>query len=150
VSKTHRVQQWCKPSAYVVVEQGATVGATVGVDLRNRDGSLYVPGSGGESSTIKTTDFLPEGRVNLYYTPARVYAKVKTIIQPGAGVSIVWDDDAQTGTISAGGGFSGVPYFIPAGQTFTVLENIQALFHLPIDLEDETASIVVDGALVEV
>lgn len=149
MSKTHRVAQWCKPNAYVTVEQGATVGATVGVDLRNADGSLYVPGDGSTTDRLRTTDGLPEGAFNLYFTASRVYAKVKTIIQAGDGIELVWDDGAQTVVISASGGV-GVPYFIPSGQTFLVPESIQALFHLPIDLEDETASIVVDGALVEV
>jgi hypothetical protein len=145
-----RVMQWGKPNAYVTAENGATKGATIGVDVRLRDGSLYVPASGSTADRLRTTDGLPEGAFNLYYTPARVYAKVKTIIQPGANITLDWDDGAQTVVISASGGYSGVPYFIPAGDTFTVPENIQALFHLPIDLEDETASIVVDGALVEV
>jgi hypothetical protein len=150
VSKTHRVPQWSKPNAYVTVQQGATAGATIGVNVRLQDGSLYVPASGASSTGPRTTDYLPEGRSNLYYTGTRVYAKVKTIIQAGDNIALEWDDEAQTVTISATGGYSGVPYFIPAGDTFTVPDNIQALFHLPIDLEDETASIVVDGALVEV
>jgi hypothetical protein len=44
---------------------------------------------------------------------------------------------------------SAVPFFIPDGDTYTVAENKQALFALPIEL-DGTASLVVDGALVEV
>lgn len=40
-----------------------------------------------------------------------------------------------------------VPYFIASGETFTVPEYKQALFHMPIDCE---GSLVVDGYLVEV
>lgn len=43
----------------------------------------------------------------------------------------------------------GVPYFIPDGETYTVPIYTQALFTLPIELGDG-ASLVVDGALVEV
>lgn len=145
--------QWSKPTAYVVVENGATVGATVGVNLYWPDGSVVQVADlqpGETADRTLTTDFVREGRHNLYYTPARVYAKVRTIIQAGDNISLAWDDGTQTVTISAQAGYTGVPYFIPAGDTFTVPDNIQALYHLPIDLEDETAQIVVDGALVEV
>lgn len=149
--RTFRVQQWGKPNSYVEVEQGATFGAVIGRNVFTPNGMLYSPGDAGSDTRLRTTDNLPEGRFNLYHTPGRVYAKVRTTILAGDGISLAWDDNAQTVTISAaGGGYSGVPYFIPAGQTFTVPGNIQALFHLPIELEDETAAIVVDGALVEV
>ncbi len=42
-----------------------------------------------------------------------------------------------------------VPFFLPAGETYTVAENKQALFSLPIELEGD-AILVVDGALIEV
>lgn len=38
-----RVPLHGKPQGYVVVDDEATKGATIGVDLRNPDGSLYVP-----------------------------------------------------------------------------------------------------------
>ena len=56
------------------------------------------------------------------------------------------DVQAAVDEISAGGG---VPYFIPDGKTFSVAANKQALFAIPIEL-DGTASLVVDGHLVEV
>lgn len=48
----------------------------------------------------KTTDALPEGG-NLYFTNARVKAKVFQMIQAGSGVSFAINDTAETITISA-------------------------------------------------
>ena len=42
-----------------------------------------------------------------------------------------------------------VPYVLPAGETFTVPENKQALFSHPIDI-GAGAAMVVDGVLIEV
>lgn len=42
-----------------------------------------------------------------------------------------------------------VPFLVPDGTTYTVAENKQALFALPIELEGD-AVLVLDGALVEV
>lgn len=42
-----------------------------------------------------------------------------------------------------------VPFFVPDGQSYTVAANKQALFTLPIELDGD-ASLVLDGALVEV
>lgn len=44
---------------------------------------------------------------------------------------------------------SAVPYFVPDGESYTVFENKQALFTIPIDL-GVGSSLVVDGILVEV
>lgn len=43
-----------------------------------------------------------------------------------------------------------VPYFLQAGKTFSIDGNIQALFTIPIEQEDETCDIEIDGILVEV
>jgi hypothetical protein len=64
---------------------------------------------------------------------------------PVAGDALV-----HNGTAWVPGSVDGaVPFFIPDGSTYTVAANKQALFALPIELEG-TASLVVDGALVEV
>lgn len=47
--------------------------------------------------------------------------------------------------LPSGGG--SVPYFVPAGQTFSVAEFQQALFSMPIEVE---GSLEVDGYLIEV
>ena len=94
-----------------------------------------------------TTDDLPEGTTNLYFTEERVYEAVKDQLVAGSNITLDADDVAQTITISATGGF--VPYFIPDNTVFLVPLYQQALFTLPIDLGDG-ASIELDGALVEV
>ena len=69
-------------------------------------------------------------------------------IVPGVGVSVD-NTDPRNPVISAVGGSSFVPFFIPDGQTFTVPAYQQALFSLPIEF-GVGSSIVLDGALVEV
>jgi hypothetical protein len=49
----------------------------------------------------KSTDTLPEGNNNLYYSSARVNTKVQQILQAGTGVSLDVNNSAQTITISA-------------------------------------------------
>lgn len=49
----------------------------------------------------KTTDILPEGTSNLYYSSTRVSSKVIQMLQAGNGVSFAVNETAQTITISA-------------------------------------------------
>jgi hypothetical protein len=49
----------------------------------------------------KTTDILPEGSSNLYYSSTRVSSKVIQMLQAGTGVSLAINESAQTITISA-------------------------------------------------
>lgn len=49
----------------------------------------------------KSTDTLPEGSTNLYYSSTRVSDKVQQMLQAGTGVSFVVNPSAQTITISA-------------------------------------------------
>lgn len=64
---------------------------------------------------------------------------------PNTGDALVYDGTAWVpGTID-----TAVPFFLPDGQTYTVAANKQALFTLPIELDGD-ASLVLDGALVEV
>jgi hypothetical protein len=70
---------------------------------------------------------------------------VDLITPPVAGDTLVYDGSAWIpGTVDAA-----VPFFVPDGETFTVAANKQALFTLPIELDGD-ASLVLDGALVEV
>lgn len=50
-----------------------------------------------------TTDDLPEGDDNLYYTDTRVYLKVKDTLQEGANVELTPDDIGETITVSVVG-----------------------------------------------
>ena len=62
-----------------------------------------------------STSNLPEGS-NLYYTDARVYSKVKSILQAGSNVTLTPNDISQQITISStggGGGGGGVNSVIP-------------------------------------
>ncbi len=52
---------------------------------------------------------------------------------------------AMAGTVLSATSGAGVPFFIAAGDTFTVPAFIQALFATPIDVE---GSLVVDGMLI--
>jgi len=49
----------------------------------------------------KSTDNLPEGGGNLYYTSSRVKSKVQQMIQAGTGVTVTVNELAETITISA-------------------------------------------------
>lgn len=103
-----RVQQWSKPNAYVVVDTAATVGATVGVDLYWPDGRVVTAadltaGTTG-TVTIRTTDRLFEGRYNLYFTDERVDDRVAQLLVEGDDISLAYDDDGNTLTISSTAG----------------------------------------------
>src|SRR5690349_2794489 len=77
-------------AGHVDVEQGATAGATLGVNLYNEDGTLvtleqiaaeivsavFTLSEAGGSTSPGTTDALPEGTSNLYYTDARADARI--------------------------------------------------------------------------
>lgn len=56
-----------------------------------------------------------------------------------------WDDDGIPIMVEAGGG--GVPLVIAAGDTYTVGENTQTLFCLPVTVD---GMLVLDGLFVEV
>jgi hypothetical protein len=51
--------------------------------------------------TGKTTNNLPEGNSNLYYTPTRVKSKVQQMLQAGTGIIFATNETAETITISA-------------------------------------------------
>lgn len=98
--------------------------AAIATALGSPDGSVDgIP----ELAIPATTDQLPEGALNRYFTEARVLALLDTVAAPSAAV----------------------PTLVADGDTYTVAEHTQALFALPIELDGD-ALLVVDGALVEV
>lgn len=54
-----------------------------------------------------TTDDITEGITNLFFTPERVDDRVAALLQPGANVTLTYDDNAGTITIAAVGGGEG-------------------------------------------
>lgn len=66
------------------------------------------------------------------------------------GQVLVANSTASTGlswaNISSGGGGSNVPYYVPTGQTYTLADNYQANFILPIVVDGD---IEIDGVLIE-
>ena len=55
----------------------------------------------------KNTDDLSEGLLNKWYTDERVDDRVNTLLQPGAGINLTYDDLLNTLTIEATGGGAG-------------------------------------------
>ena len=60
-------------------------------------------------------------------------------IELGTGLEMV----GNVLNVTATGG--GVPYFVPADESFTIADNVQAFWHLPIDVE---GTLEVDGILI--
>lgn len=79
-----KVPLWGNLQRNAVVDLDATEGAIFGVNLRNPDGSLVTAeqfaATGVPIEGIATTDALPEGTVNLYYTDARADARAAAAI----------------------------------------------------------------------
>lgn len=94
-----------------------------------------------------TTDSVPEGETNLYFTDERAQAAaVDNAITPGVTNKAPSEDAVAKALANVA---AGVPYFIPDGENYTVPNNIQALWTLPIELEGD-ATITVNGELVGV
>lgn len=81
---------------YVAIDTGAQYRWT---------GSGYVQ----LTSSPGTSDAVPEGTTNLYFTDARAYAAVKASLQAGthSGVSFAFDDGAKSISATVAGGGSG-------------------------------------------
>ncbi len=95
-----------------------------------------------------TTDGVPEGLSNRYFTDERVDDRVAALLVQGANITLTYDDTLNTLTMSAASG-SAVPTLIADGQTFAVATNTQVLFSQPIELG--TGSFLsVEGYLLEV
>lgn len=147
------------------IEAGATKGATVGVNVWNQDGTLFVPASGGTPT--------PGGGYVTYWRfileiPANIVALAGVTgtgiyVITGAGTSATRTISSSDGSVSITNpaGLAGnidlsvpvpdtaMPYFIPDGETYTIALYKQGLFTIPIDL-GVGSSLVVDGILVEV
>lgn len=141
-----RVQLHQKPNGFVTIDAKATQGAVIGENVWLADGSLYVPA---EPTTPETGS-----QQVLWELLLKVPANVRQVAALSTS-GFVRREGSGTWTASPitiadlPSGIGGVPYFIEDGDTYTVPENTQALFALPIELEG-TASLVIDGALVEV
>lgn len=141
-----RVSLHQQAGRFVSIDPKATEGAVIGANVWLADGSLYVPA---EPTTPET------GSQQVLW---ELLLKVPANVQQVAALStsgFVRRDGSGAWTASPitiadlPSGIGGVPYFIEDGDTYTVAENTQALFALPIELEGD-AALVIDGALVEV
>ena len=65
------------------------------------------------------TDDVPEGATNLYYTPTRVYDKMKEVLVAGSGITLTEDDLAEEIEIS--GAASGGVLPVVTGEVPPVL-----------------------------
>ena len=81
----------------------ATKGAQVGVDLKAPDGSLVKwadilnpPASQEQANFNGTSDDVPEGQFNLYFTNERAQDAVGLILQNSANVTLTYNDTANT------------------------------------------------------
>ena len=74
-----------------------------------------------ESLSLATTDDLPEGSTNLYYTDARVVGKVKTLIGDQCGINVTFNEATQK-----------VDYEVIVGQDYAPFPFSTRGFALPI------------------
>jgi len=96
-----RVPVYGTPSKSAVIDPNATVGATVGTDLRWADGTLVkesdLRGStaaSGDSAEINTTDDLDEGAYNQYFTDRRAITAVGEALDDTDNITFSFDPDA--------------------------------------------------------
>lgn len=158
---TIRVPLYDQPRGYRDIDPKATQGAVLGENVFNPDGSLVTiaqfagpalpPGS-----FPSTTDGLPEGSLNLYYTNARADARVAAgiaahVAAPDPHTQYALDTDlaaeaalrvsGDAATLAAALAAiaavppSFMPTLIAAGDTFTVPANKQGLFAVTIDVQ---------------
>ena len=86
-----------------------------------------------------------DGNRGWYQRLLSTLADVDVTTPPEAGDALIYDGAVwKPGSVD-----TAVPFFVPDGQSYTVAANKQALFTLPIELDGD-ASLVLDGALVEV
>lgn len=154
----------------VEIADGATKGATVGVDLFYNGvlvlwEDIYNGGGGGTPSapgtTITAWSLILDIPANILSLAALTGTGI--VVRTGDSTfelrEITSVDGSVTITNPAGVagnidlsvpvGSGGVPYYVPDDQAYTVPEFIQALFTIPIVL-GLGASLVIDGMLVEV
>lgn len=94
------------------------------------------------SGNVSTPDLTVTGRSNLG-------AVANITITGGSNGQVLTTDGAGNLTFStpAAGGADLMPFFIPVGETYTISNNRQGLFALPITIEGD---LVVDGILIQV
>lgn len=157
---TLRVALWPGTGKFGTVEQGATKGATIGANVYNEDGTLFVPGD----SVAAAGSWTSLVNIPLNVQSIAVLAGSGFVRFAGGEFSayaLDYGDLPTAGAVNgdalvlAGGTWApgkvsaAVPTRIAADQTYTVAADTQALFALPIEL-DSGATLEVDGALVEV
>jgi hypothetical protein len=96
-----RVPIYGTPSKSAVIDPNATVGATIGKDLRWSDGTLVKESdlrsstpSTGDSTGIDTTDDLDEGAYNQYFTNRRAITAVGEALDDADNITFLFDPDA--------------------------------------------------------
>lgn len=152
----------------VEMEEGATKGATVGVDLFYngvlvRWEDIYNGGATPETPSLSITDWtlilnIPprvtalanQAGTGIYVLTAGNTSAVRQITSADGSVTIT-NPAGQAGDINLSVPVpdTAVPYFVPAGQNYTVAANKQALWKLPISL-GLGASLTILGALEQV
>jgi hypothetical protein len=76
---------------FVVVDPDATAGAVIGVNVRNQDGSIFVPALPAKpGETLDTTDDLDEGAYNLYFTDRRAQDAVGSILEDTSTIDLTY------------------------------------------------------------
>ena len=166
--KKAKVQLWQQSRGYATVEDGATKGATFGLNLWWPDGSLVKQSDftnagapvqqGTPSQTLwslvlqipATVKALAAATGSGFYNSSGVFRSVaagEVTFNPTTSGLSATDVQGAIDEIAADGGL--VPFFIADGETYKVAANKQALFTMPIELDGDSF-LIVDGALVEV
>lgn len=121
------VGRFLKPPSYSAIDQ-FNYDATVELEILN--GVLASVGSGGASVT---TDNLPEGSTNLYYTAERTQDMLASFIQAGTNVTVTYNDVSNTLTIASTGGGSTIDDTddVPEGATnlYYTAERVQDMLN---------------------
>lgn len=137
-----RVPIFGRLSNYVAVEANATVGARIGLDLFNADGTLFDPEA--LLAQVAPTADPATPPAGAGYTDAMADARV------AAGIAThLAAENPHPQYMLASASLQPVPTTVADGATYTVPADTQALFTLPITLEG-TGTLDVSGALVEV
>jgi len=147
-----KVPLYQKPLTFTTVEESATKGATVGLNLFWPDGSRVTEDELRQAASEGGTEVLGLMSVQVVPTASGQFAVQLAGDVQSPGVRRYYGTD-----LSGARGYHEipdppdptVPYFIPDGETYTVAVNKQALFTIPIDL-GVGSGLLIDGILAEV
>lgn len=164
------LQRFSGGNTVVELEAGATKGATVGRNLYWPDGSVVTEAelTAGSTSTPTTPGTTITAWNLILNIPQNVLALAGQtgagiFVLDGAGNSFVREVVSTDGSVTIGNGNgvggnidlsvpvpdTAMPFFIPDGESYTVADNKQGLFTIPIDL-GVGSSLLIDGILAEV